>query len=128
REIRRKLRQVIPFRADVVVDDVENDSDAALVTCIHKLLQAARPAIGILYGKWINTVISPIARARELSKRHQLNRRDSNVGQFVEVRDDALERSFGAERSDMQFIYDVVFDRLSEPVPVGPIEIGIHNL
>src|SRR5579883_345045 len=39
REVRTELRQVVPFRSEVVVHDIENDSEALRVSSIHQPLQ-----------------------------------------------------------------------------------------
>ena len=44
-EIRRKIRQVISFWAQVVVNRVERHCDPKLMTSVNKPLQPQRPAI-----------------------------------------------------------------------------------
>ena len=111
----------------MVVNHVEHDSEAALVAGIHKSLEAGRAAVRILNGEGKNAVVSPVPAARELSDRHQLDRRDAGFSDLVEMRNNSVERSLRSESSDVELVDDVVFNRKPEPVAVFPVEAWIDN-
>src|SRR5579862_2133716 len=75
-EVGPELPEVISFRSEVVVDDIERDREPVRVRRIHKLLQCPRTSITILHRKRIDPVIAPVARSGELRERHQLDGRD----------------------------------------------------
>ena len=120
RVVRSKVSEVISFRAQVVVDDIEHDRQSVPVARIDKPLQAFRAAIAILHSKGMNPVVAPIAVAWELSHGHQLNRRHAQFLQFNQVWNDRIKRSFAAVRADVDFIDDVVFQREPTPVRIPP--------
>src|SRR2546426_5113129 len=126
-KVRPKLREVISFRANVVVNHIEHDSETALMAGIHKSLEASRAAVRILNGEGKNAVVSPVPAARELSDRHQLDRRDAGFSDLVEMRNNSVERFLRSESSNVEFVDEVVFDRKPEPVTVFPVEAWIDN-
>jgi hypothetical protein len=60
-EIRPELGQIITFRAEVVVHDIERHREAMSVRGIHEPLKGARPSVTVLDRKRINAVVAPIA-------------------------------------------------------------------
>ena len=62
-------------RADVVVDDVEEDGEAARVAGVHEPLQRVGPAVGLVHRPQADPVVPPAVLARERGERHQLHRR-----------------------------------------------------
>ena len=110
REIGSKVTEVIPFRAQVVVDHIEHDRQSVLVASFDQPPQALGATITILHGKRINPVVTPIAIAWELGHGHQLERRHSQFLYFIEIWNDRIERSLAAVSPDMDFIDDVVLE------------------
>jgi len=64
-EIGRDCVQVIPFRTEMVVDDVEQYRDAAFVAFIDQRLQLLRPAVARARREPLRAIIAPIAPAGE---------------------------------------------------------------
>ena len=60
-EVAAELAQVVPLRAEVVVDDVQEDGEALGVAGVHELLQAVRTAVAILRRVGEHAVIAPVA-------------------------------------------------------------------
>src|SRR5438046_2961779 len=60
-KVRREFREVISFRTKVVVDDVEEKREAALVTRVNEPLQSDRTAIRDLCRADVRAVVSPIS-------------------------------------------------------------------
>ena len=50
-KVRSECTQVVAFRTEVVVDDVERDRQTLRVSCIDETLQRRRAAVGILRRK-----------------------------------------------------------------------------
>src|SRR5947207_1350169 len=80
-EIRCEFREVIPFRTEVVVDDVEEKREAALVTGIDEPLQSDRTAIRDLCRADVRAVISPISIAGKLANGKELDCGDAEIFQ-----------------------------------------------
>ena len=65
--------QVIPFRPEMVVDDIQSHSQTTLMARIDKSFEAFRTTVRILDSERVYAVIAPVAIPRELSDRHDLN-------------------------------------------------------
>ncbi len=76
-ELRRVEMQIVSFRAEVVVDDVEQNHEPARVRVLHEALELLGPSVAVLGRKRQHAVIAPVARAGRVGKRHQLDRRDA---------------------------------------------------
>jgi hypothetical protein len=128
-EVRTKLGQVIPFRAEVIVDDIEYYSESFAMTGVHQLFESARAAVGRVGRVKIDAVVTPVAAAGKLGDGHQLEGRNSQFFQSTNPGDDALERSFGGECTGMELVEDVIAQRDACPTVVGPDEgAGVDNL
>ncbi len=114
-EVRTKRREVIPFRAHVVVDDVEGDGQFAMMAGVDETLQRERAAVRGVDGVGIDAVVAPITRAGKLRERHEFDRRDAQVLEIGETRDDRVERAFGRERADVQLVENVFCERQAAP-------------
>lgn len=97
--------------------------------CVHQTLERHGAAIGILRSKKIDPVITPIVRSGKLSDWHEFNRRDPEIGEFLEMRNYRVKGSFGRVDSNMQFVKDAVLKRSTLPVVVRPTEeIQVNDL
>ncbi len=77
--------EVVPVRAEMIVDDVEDHHQAALMGGIDEPLQAFRAAIGAVRRIKQHAVIAPAAFAGELRDGHQLDGGDAEIDQMVEL-------------------------------------------
>ena len=84
-----ELAEVVPLGAEVVVDDVQEDRQALGVAGVHQPLQAVRPAVAVLRRVGEHAVVAPVARARELADRHDLDGRDAQLAEVAQPGDDA---------------------------------------
>ena len=82
-EVGAELAQVVALRAEVVVDDVEEDRQAVRVAGVDQPLQPVRPAVAVLGGVGEDAVVAPVAAAGELGDRHQLDRGDAQLAQVA---------------------------------------------
>src|ERR1700733_1372151 len=85
-EDRTELAEIIPFRAEVIVYDVQDHGYPASVSRIDEPLERPRPSVGILRGKRKYSVVAPVSAARKLRHRHDLDRRNPKFGQIIEPR------------------------------------------
>jgi hypothetical protein len=126
-EIGAELGKVVPFRAEVVVDDIEDDRHAAAMTGVDHPPERVRPTVARLHREGMDAVIAPVARAGELGERHQLDGGDAEVPQIVETLDDRVERAFGRESAHVNFVEKIVLERQAPPSRVAPIEIRVDD-
>src|SRR6267154_6718757 len=103
-KIRTIFAQIIAFRSEVVVDDVQCYGEAPRMRGIHQQLQIARSSVTILNGKWIYAVVTPIPRARKLRDRHYFNGGHAKGCKLIQRGADRIEGSFIREGSHMQFV------------------------
>ena len=86
-----------------------------------------RTAVRVLRRVNVGAVVSPIAIAGKLPDRHQLDRRNAEVLQRVEFRNDRVERSLARERADVQLVDHELFECNPAPIRVMPFEIRIDD-
>ena len=75
----------------MVVDDVEQDGEAAAVGLAHEPLEGVRPAIRALDGEEVRRVVPPGHVAGELGQRHQRDGVDPEVDEVVELPERAVQ-------------------------------------
>src|SRR5215469_1015484 len=128
-EIGPKLPQITALVAEVVVNHVEHDGQAALVGDIHQSLQACRAAVARLDCVQTNTVVAPIARSRKCRNRHELDDGDAQAAQVIEFFDNPFKRAGRSEGAGMQLVNDVLLKSKPTPVAVAPfVSLGIDDL
>src|SRR5579862_3069756 len=121
-EVRREIRGVIAFGAEVVVDDIKDDSDAGAVAGVYETLERFAAAVRILHGEGIDAVIAPVSLARKLRDRHRFNRRDAKILERFKARDDGVEGALGSEGADVKLIDNILRERQATPGLILPIE------
>ena len=122
-EVRPEILEVVPLRAEVVVDDVEKQRQPVRVAGIHQLAQPDRSSVRLVRSEQRCAVIAPVAIAGEGRHRHQLDGRDAEVAKVGELRRDAGEGSLGRERSDVQLVEDELGEREAAPPVIGPAKV-----
>lgn len=128
REVRTERVEVVPLRPEVVVHHVEHDGEAARVAGVHQTPEPVRSAVRALCRVGADAVIPPVARAGKLRDRHELDRRDAQVAQLVQLRDRGVERALGRERADVQLIDHITMQRKTDPLFGLPLEFARHDL
>ena len=121
-EVRTELAEVVALRAEVVVDDVQEDAEAVGMGGVDQPAQAAGAAVGRLRCVEMDAVVPPVARAGELGHRHDLDRGDAEVHQVRQVRDDGLEGPGRGEGPDVELVEDQVGQGVAAEALVGPRE------
>src|ERR1700677_4355520 len=127
-ELWRVGPQIISFRAKMVIDNIEQNHDAALMRTLNQLFQILRSSVNAIGSEWKNAVVTPIAPAGKVRNRHQLDRRDSKISEIVEALAHGEESSSRRKSSDMQFINDGFFPSAATPGAIAPIKgLGIDH-
>ena len=75
----RILGKEIPGRAEVVVDDVENDAESQGVGAIDESAQVVGRAVEPRRGEQVHPVVAPAILASEIGHRHHLDRGDPDT-------------------------------------------------
>jgi hypothetical protein len=122
REVRPITAEIVPFRTDVVVDDVEDHRQVALVRGIHQAPKLLRPAVGAVWSVERHAVVSPVAVPGKLGDRHDLDRRDAERAHPRQMIDRAGERTLGRESTDVQLVDDQIGHRPAPPPLIRPAE------
>ena len=116
------LERLHAARADVVVDDVEDDAQARAVGGVDEARQAVRAAVGRVRGREVDAVVAPAVVAGELGDRHELDVGDAQLGQRRQPRRGGLEGPLGGEGADVQLVEHGVAQRRGAEAAVGPRE------
>ena len=106
----REARQIVAVRPEVVVDRVEDDSQATRVRGVDEGAHLVRPAVEPGRREPVHPVIAPAEVAREVGNRHQLNGRDAERPQPVETTGRARPGTLGRERADVQLVENLPFE------------------
>src|SRR5207249_10102498 len=127
-EVGPVLRQEVAGRPEMVVDDVQDDSQPRLVASVDKALQAVWPSVRMMRRKEVDAVISPATAAGELGDRHHLDHVDAELDKMRQPFDCSVERPLRRERADVQLVDDRPRERPSGPARVGPsVDLVIND-
>ncbi len=74
-EVGSEFGEVIAFRSQVVVNDIEDDGQARPMARLDQPLQSPRAAVTVLNGERVNPLIPPTACSGELGHGHQFDGR-----------------------------------------------------
>jgi hypothetical protein len=116
-EVRRVEMKIVSVRPEVIIDHVEQDHQLAFVAGVDQPLQPFRPAIDAVRRVEQHPVIAPAAIAPELRHRQELDGRDADIHQAIEIADDAVEGPVEREGAGVQLVEDCLFP--GAPLPLG---------
>src|ERR1700736_1023049 len=129
KESRRDRREIVPLWAEVVVDDVEKNREAARMTSLDQTFEVLGPAIAGRRCVKIGAVIAPAAGAGKLGDRHQLDRGRAEFANMVEVPDRAGEIAGLREGADVELVQNDLLPGTAVPFGGRPeIRTGIDGL
>ena len=74
-EVRAVLAEIVSLGTEVVVDDVEEDGQAARVTGVDETLQRDRSAVRLLRRADVDAVVAPVRDRRETARSAAARRR-----------------------------------------------------
>src|ERR1700737_3459031 len=118
------LAEIISIRAKVVVDDIEKHHDPPRVSGLNQVFQVLRTSIGAVRRKRKDSIVAPIALPGKIRKRHELEGRDPEVAEIIELLLDGRERSFRTERTDVKLVNHYLFPWPAVPGEIAPIKAG----
>ena len=119
-EIGSECGEIVPLRADVVVNDVEDRRDAAGMAGIDKAMECLRSTVCAVRREEVDAVVSPASPAWELRDRHELDRIETQVHEVIEPRDRGVERAFRSEGADVELVDDRFAERKPAPFVAVP--------
>ncbi len=122
-ECRRIAVEVVTFRAEMVVDDIEKNHEPARMRFVDQHPQIVGPTIGAVGRIEQDTVIAPISAACEIGNRHQLDCGYSGVNDVIELVDCCAKRAGGRERADVQLQDGRILPRSPTPLLCAPFEL-----
>ena len=121
--------QVVTFRTEVVVDDIEEDGEAAGMAGLDEPLQILRRAIPRSGRVEEDTVISPISSTWKFGDRHQLDGSRAELLDVIEMPDNPGEVTGFGKGADMQLVEDDFFPASAPPGVVVPDMLrGVDDL
>jgi hypothetical protein len=112
--------QVVAFGAEVVVDHVDQHHQPQAVRRVDQRLQLVGRAVGGIGREMQNAVVAPVALARKVRERHQLDGGHAQFGEFPEPFARGVEGAFGRERADVQLVHHGLFPWAAAPRAVVP--------
>ena len=108
--------EIISIGAEVVVNHVENYTQAQRVRAIHKGAQIVRRAIQMGRRKQVHAVVSPAKFSWEIRDRHHFDDSDSDARQLCQLFGRGPPRSFFGECADVHFVNDLAFQFDTRPL------------
>ena len=127
-ERRRVAAEVISLRTEVVVNDVKEYHQPAMVCGVDERLQVVRPAISTVRSKRQNAVVAPVPASGEVGNWHQLNGGKSCFAHVIKLLDRRAERALFGERSDMQLQERTLVPGSSIPAGAVPRKRMVDDL
>src|SRR5687768_1384136 len=116
----RKRGKIGAVGTEVVVDHVENDTNAQAVRGIDKSPQIVRTTVALGWCKQGGPVIAPVPASRKRRYRHQFDRGNAEVGEVLKAAAHAIERPGWREGPDVHFVESEPVRVQSRPFRVGP--------
>src|SRR5687768_9731326 len=99
-----ELAQIIAIRPDVIVNDVQNNTQSKRMGTVDECAQLIRSAVKSRRCKQIHTIVTPAEPAWEIGYGHQFKQGDSEFSEVGKLIDRGAPRSFRCERSTMHFV------------------------
>ena len=102
-EVGRIKPEEVPFGTEVVVNDVEQHRDSALVRSLDKGLEVLGSSVARVRGVGKGSVVAPVPPAFEVADRHDLDGRDPEVREVVQFKGGYRKHALRRESADMEF-------------------------
>ena len=124
-----ELERVVARRAEVVVDDIEQDREAEAVGLIDQSSQIVGPAVSPRGSKQVHAVVAPVPPPGKVRQRHQLDRRHTELAQVLQAVRRARECALLGKGADMELVENAFLGSDPFPALVRPGEgAGVHDL
>src|ERR1035441_1722772 len=128
KELWRVRPEIISFRAKVVVDNIQQNHQSAVMGTLNQLFEIFGSAVSAIRSEGEDAVVTPVALAGKVGDWHQLHGSDSQIRKIVEPLAHGGERPGRGEGSHVQFIENSLFPPAAVPVAIMPVEgPGVDN-
>ena len=115
--------------AEMVVDDVEQHHQPAVMGSFDQSLQVLGPPIGRIRGVRQHPVVAPVPAAGKITDRHDLDRGHAKRNQMIELGNRSTERALGRKGADVQLVDDSFLPGPAAPARAAPsVGDGIDHL
>ena len=114
-EIGRVEREEIPFRTEVVVNDVQQHCDPALVRRLDEGLEVFRSSVACVRSVRKGSVIAPIPAALEVADRHDLDGGHAEVREMIQLASGPRERALRGKSAQVEFVKNDVAPFAASP-------------
>jgi hypothetical protein len=123
-EIGAELAGVVADRAEVVIDDVEDDAEAVAVAGVDEALEGVRAAVVPGGGEDVDAVITPAAIAGPLRDGHEFQVGDAEVREVGQALNGGVEGASLGEGADVELVDDGATEGRSLPGFILPL-VGV---
>src|ERR1700686_2348151 len=96
--------EIISFRAKVVVNNIQQNHESAVMGTLDQLFEIFGSAVSTIGSEGEDAVVTPVALAGKVGNWHQLHGSDSQIREIGEPLAHGRERPGRGEGSDVQFI------------------------
>ena len=127
-EVWRIKPEEVPFGTEVVVNDVEQYRDSALVRSLDKGLEVLGSSVARVRGVRKGSVVAPVPPAFEVADRHDLDGRDPEVREVVQFKGGSRKHALRRESADMEFVENDVVPFAAVPGFLPPVRARIYYL
>ena len=126
-EVGSELGEVIPLGTEVVVDDVEDDTEAPGVRSVDETHESFGAAVGAVDGEEPHPVVPPAAESGEVGHRHDFDGVDAEVDEMAQALDGGIEGALGRERPDVHLVEHRAAQVASLPDLLPLEQLRIHH-
>src|SRR5258708_37771684 len=84
-EVRRVAAEIVPVRPEVIVNDIEEHHQVALVRRVNQGLEIVRRAVGTIRCEGQHAVVTPVARSGKIVDRHEFDGGDADSSEAIEI-------------------------------------------
>ena len=109
--------------AQMIVNDIENHSEADAMGFIDEMAKAVRPAVQVTWSEQVRAVVAPPEAARKLSDGHEFDRSKTEVREFSEFAAGSVPSARLSEGADVHFVERLPGDRDAAPARIAPGEV-----
>ncbi len=124
-KIRPVTSEIVPFRAEMVINHVEDHGQSGFMAGVYELFEFPRAAVGSLRRVRIGAVITPVPAARKLRDGHKFHRVDPQFFQVAQSFPDPGEAAPRRESTGVELVNYHFFRRYAFPAPVFPFKSGM---
>src|ERR1039458_621141 len=117
-ELWRVGPEIISFRAKVVVDNIQQNHEPAVMGTLNQLFEIFGSAVSAIGSEGEDSVVTPVALAGKVGNWHQLHGSDSQIREIVESLAHGGERPRRGEGSHVQFIENGLFPPAATATPL----------